>query len=590
MKTNKTNNMIRKIVFLSLVLLGLTSTALAQESERTQPRLWVGLSGGANLNMYTGTTQTLNASLMAPAAFHDGFGVGGFGSFLLEFRPNPILGFMLNLGYDNRGGSFDQTMSPCNCPEDLKTNLSYATVQPGIRISPFSNGFHLFFGGAYSYNLQKSFIYTFDQNLDERFNTSLGDFSEMRQNVFSTHVGLGYDIPVSPIHSRTQLALSPFVSYHPYFGQAPRNIESWSLSTVRVGMAIKIGRGKPYQSPHQEFVPERKPMVNEPVKTEPVVVVPVKPVVVEPAPVVAPKTPVKRTINETFPLRNYVFFEEGSTKIPSRYELLTKREATAFRSAQLSTTKPKDNTGRSERQISVYHNILNILGERMVAAPASKVTLIGSSSGQGVDLGKTYAESVKSYLVDVFGIAPTRITTQGRNTPLHPSLAPGGTESRPLLMAGDRRVDIVSSNPDLLTPLLIVAVQEDPVAPGTELVVEEALRYSILFDFDESKSVSTYSKFLNEVVAPKISSNSKVVIHGHTDIIGSEEYNMQLSKNRADATRKILETAVAKAGKKGVRYEVAAFGQKESDAPFGNKLPEERFYNRTVIIDIITTK
>ena len=584
MKTNKTNYMIRKIVFLSLVLLGLTSTALAQESERTQPRLWVGLSGGANLNMYTGTTQTLNNSLMAPAAFHYGFGVGGFGSFLLEFRPNPILGFMLNLGYDNRGGSFDQTMSPCNCPEDLKTNLSYATVQPSIRISPFSNGLHLFFGGAYSYNLQKSFIYTFDQNNDERFNTSLGEFSDMRQNVFSTHVGLGYDIPVSPIHSRTQLALSPFVSYHPYFGQAPRNVESWSLSTVRVGMAIKIGSGKPYQSPHQDIVPERKPV------TEPVVVAPVKPVtVVEPAPVVK-KTLVKLTINETFPLRNYVFFEEGSTKIPSRYVLLKKSEAKDFKSAQLSTTKPKDNVGRSDRQLKVYHNILNILGERMVAAPASKVTLIGSSAGNGAELGKSYAESVKSYLVDVFGIAPARITTQGRNTPLQPSETPGGTESLPQLREGDRRVDIVSTNPDLLTPLLIVAVQEDPVAPGAEVVVQEAMRYSILFDFDKSVSVSTYSNFLNNVVAPKITDNSRVIIHGHTDTIGSEEYNMNLSQERAEATRKILESAVAKAGKKGVRFEVAAFGQKENDAPFGNKLPEERFYNRTVIIDIVSTK
>lgn len=586
MKTNKTNYMIRKIVFLSLVLLGLTSTALAQESERTQPRLWVGLSGGANLNMYTGTTQTLNNSLMAPAAFHDGFGVGGFGSFLLEFHPNPILGFMLNLGYDNRGGSFDQTMSPCNCPEDLKTNLSYATVQPSIRISPFSNGLHLFFGGAYSYNLQKSFIYTFDQNNDEVFNTNLGEFSEVRQNVFSTHVGLGYDIPVSPIHSRTQLALSPFVSYHPYFGQAPRNIESWSLSTVRVGLAIKIGSGKPYQSPHQDIVPERKP-VTEPVKTEPVVVEPVKPVVV---PVVT-KTPVKRTINETFPLRNYVFFEEGSTKIPSRYVLLKKSEAKDFKSAQLSTTKPKDNVGRSDRQLKVYHNILNILGERMVAAPASTVTLIGSSAGNGEALGKSYAESVKTYLVDVFGIAPARITTQGRNTPVHPSEVAGGTESLTQLREGDRRVDIVSTTPDLLTPLLIVAVQEDTAAPGaSEVVVEEALRYSILFDFDQSKSVSTYSNFLNNVVAPKIADNSKVIIHGHTDTIGSEEYNMQLSQERAEATRKILEAAVAKAGKKGVRFEVAAFGQKESDAPFGNKLPEERFYNRTVIIDIVSTK
>jgi len=141
-KQNKT--MFRKLIFASLMLMGFATTFQAQEVQRTQPKFWIGISGGANINMYTGTTQTLNSSLMAPAAFHEGLGVGGFGSLLLEYRPIPVVGFMLNLGYDNRGGSFEQTVSPCNCPEDLKTNLSYATIQPSIRISPFGPDFYVF--------------------------------------------------------------------------------------------------------------------------------------------------------------------------------------------------------------------------------------------------------------------------------------------------------------------------------------------------------------------------------------------------------------------------------------------------------------
>ena len=119
-----------------------------------------------------------------------------------------------------------------------------------------------------------------------------------------------------------------------------------------------------------------------------------------------------------------------------------------------------------------------------------------------------------------------------------------------------------------------------------ELKEEESLRYSILFDFDESNTVATYEKFLTDVVAPRIEDYSKVIIHGHTDIIGSEDYNMKLSEQRASETERILSNAVRRSGKNRVDFETHAFGMDTDKAPFNNKLPEERFYNRTVVIDI----
>ncbi|MDO9153140.1 MAG: outer membrane beta-barrel protein, partial [Paludibacter sp.] len=454
--------MIRKLFFSSLILMGLVIATQAQENEHIQPKLWIGVSGGANLNMYTGTTQTLNASLMAPAAFHDGFGVGGFGSLLLEYRPITFLGLMLNLGYDNRGGAFDQVVSPCNCPEDLITPLSYATIQPSLRISPFGPNFHVFVGGAYSYNLNKSFRYTFDQNDGNLFNTYEGEFSNIRQHVFSTHIGVGYDIRLSAFDNPNQLALSPFVSYHPYFGQAPRSIESWSLSTVRIGVALKFGRGK-VQEVAQEPIIEEKAMVKE---TGIAVIAPIA--VVAKSDVIfitrAPLgVPLKRNINESFPLRNYVFFEEGSSSIPNRYVKLTNNQAKTFKSEQLRKTDPKDQVGRSKRQMVAYYNILNILGDRMRENPNATIILIGSSAGNGAPLGRTYAESVKTYLVDVFEINQTRITAEGRNQPLHPSELPGGKSFLPLVREDDRRVDIITSTPNLLIPLQILAIQADPL-------------------------------------------------------------------------------------------------------------------------------
>ena len=43
-------------------------------------------------------------------------------------------------------------------------------------------------------------------------------------------------------------------------------------------------------------------------------------------------------------------------------------------------------------------------------------------------------------------------------------------------------------------------------------------------------------------------------------------------------------------GRSDVKFDVKGFGEDQTSSTFDNKLPEERFYNRTVIIDIISTK
>jgi len=375
--------------------------------------------------------------------------------------------------------------------------------------------------------------------------------------------------------------------------------------------------------------------------------------------------PVKRRINETFPLRNYVFFETGSSKIPKRYIQLNESRAEKFNESQFASGEVQDPSKRSERQLLVYHNILNILGKRMQANPKSRVTLIGASAGNGDSLGLSYALEVKKYLVDIFEISPSRINTQGRNEPILPSEKPGGKKELELLRAGDRRVDIVTT-PDLLTPLQIIAIQPEPIesrigfnaASGNEVKVKswtlsitddkggiaqqfgpytnnktlisgksilgdrpsgkfnvvmtaemedgktvvkksrlnlvredepevEGRRFTILFDFDKPTTVDAYKKFITEHVAPLIPQNSTVIIHGHTDIIGDKTHNKALSDQRANGIKTLLETAVLKSGTKGVTYQVHGLGANEELAPFENELPEERLYNRTVIIDII---
>jgi outer membrane protein OmpA-like peptidoglycan-associated protein len=117
--------------------------------------------------------------------------------------------------------------------------------------------------------------------------------------------------------------------------------------------------------------------------------------------------------------------------------------------------------------------------------------------------------------------------------------------------------------------------------------LKEAVRFSILFDFDKSKTIASYEKFLTDIVTPLIPDSGIVIIHGHTDIVGEEEYNNNLSIERAQDAQNIIEHAISNSDKRGITFETFGFGENLQYAPFENYFPEERFYNRTVIIDIV---
>ena len=629
-----------------------------QELKYAKPSWFFGVAGGANFNFYRGSTNQLNASFTPPATFHNGDGVGLFVAPLLEYRPaNSKWGVMLQVGYDSRKGTFDQVKTACDCPADLTTKLSYITVEPSLRFAPFKSNFYLYGGPRLAFNLDKSFEYQLGINPAFPNQTPsvavTDDLDNVEKTLISMQIGAGYDIPLSADTKKTQFILSPFVSFQPYFGQNPRSTETLNITTIRAGIALKMGQGKNIQEA-TDIIKDREVQftVNSP-----------------------SNIPGESRMTEVFPLRNYVFFNEGSTEIPNRYVVLNKTQATNFKENQLELFAPKNLADRSKRQMTVYYNVLNILGERMQQNPSATITLVGSSNKENSD-GLEMAESVKSYLVNVFDINASRIATKGQEKPSIPSEQPGAKLELVLLREGDRRVSIESNSPDLLMefqsgpdaslkPVQIVTSQEAPIdsyitfnnkgagealsywslqvadeqgkaqafgpytedevkIPGKSIlgsrpegdytvkmigqtksgkIVEketpvhmvlwtpaktvEGMRYSIIYEFNTSKTIKMYEKYLTEVVTPKIPVGATVIIKGHTDIIGEEAYNQKLSLSRANDIKNIIETALAKTGRKDVKFDVSGYGENENNAPFENKTPEERFYNRTVIIDII---
>jgi outer membrane protein OmpA-like peptidoglycan-associated protein len=660
-KTWSLNNLpVKTLILLPLVLLNFQTPLQAQELQYTKPSWWFGLAGGVNYNIYSGSTNQLSNDFTPPATFHDGKGFGLFIAPLVEFHPEDSRwGFMFQAGYDNRKGKFDQVPTACDCPADLSAKISYITVEPSLRFAPFKSNFYLFGGPRFAFIKDQS--YTYQLGINPAFpNQAIspevkGDLSNINKSIISMQIGAGFDIPLSSQNQKTQFALSPFVSFHPYFGQNPRSIETLNITTVRAGVALKLGQGRLIPNPEDVLVPESEVQFS----------------------VNAPSNiPVQRRVKETFPLRNYVFFNIGSTEIPNRYKVLGKEEVSTFSEDKLEMVTPLNQSGRSERQMNVYYNVINILGDRMIKNPSTTITLVGSSE-KGPKEGKEMAESVKLYLVNTFEIKPSRISTKGQFKPNIPSGKEGGIRELDLLHEGDRRVSIESNSPVLLLEFQsgtdtsnsseTVVLQEAPLssyvvidAKGANDVfsvwsiqvmdetgktqsfgpytqesvslssqsilgnrpegdytitmigqsksgkviskettahvvswkpakIEDGLRYSIIFEFNESKAISIYEKYLTDVVAPKIPNDGTVIIHGHADIIGDDAYNLKLSQARANDVKNIIKSALAKSGRNDVKFEISGYGEDLNFSPFKNKFPEERSYNRTVIIDIFNT-
>ena len=153
---------------------------------------------------------------------------------------------------------------------------------------------------------------------------------------------------------------------------------------------------------------------------------------------------------------------------------------------------------------------------------------------------------------------PRGFTVEQGGRPLTGTVPPGGA------------VDISGAN--------VVVVEETPRA--TKLTVNN----DVLFDFDKSELRSEATEAL-ERVAQIIRQRQprEVRIVGHTDSIGSDEYNRQLSERRAASVEKWL-SAHAGAGLPPVR--IVGRGEEEPVAPNttsdGKDNPEGRQKNRRV--------
>jgi len=102
---------------------------------------------------------------------------------------------------------------------------------------------------------------------------------------------------------------------------------------------------------------------------------------------------------------------------------------------------------------------------------------------------------------------------------------------------------------------------------------------SIYFDFNKYNIKKEFVPVLEEGTSIiKSKPNMRVILEGHTDSIGSEQYNMKLGQRRADSVKAFF----VKKGIDASRIETISFG--ESDPVATNKTAQGRALNRRCVI------
>jgi outer membrane protein OmpA-like peptidoglycan-associated protein len=129
-------------------------------------------------------------------------------------------------------------------------------------------------------------------------------------------------------------------------------------------------------------------------------------------------------------------------------------------------------------------------------------------------------------------------------------------------------------------------VAEREPAPAKGKMAAEKLRLPIVhFDFDKYDIKKLYVPELDHHVA-YLSQNpsTPLTIEGHTDSIGSTQYNQRLSERRANAVRRYL----IEKGISSARIRIVGYGEQRPIAD--NKTPEGRALNRRAEFEVTVDK
>jgi outer membrane protein OmpA-like peptidoglycan-associated protein len=204
-------------------------------------------------------------------------------------------------------------------------------------------------------------------------------------------------------------------------------------------------------------------------------------------------------------------------------------------------------------------------------------------------------------IVAEHGIYGWKLTILGDDTPLHSMSGSGRLEETltlppdklaPLTLAPYKQIRAEMEIEDMEGQIYTVASEpitvnflkrEERRARNLGYKVQE--KYAlILFDFNSDAIKARNETIVRQIVA-RIDSLADVSVNivGHTDNIGKEAYNLDLSERRARAVFDQIAAVRGEASAETFKYA----GMGPFDPLFSNDLPENRALNRTVTITLL---
>lgn len=643
-------NVYSKIVACACLGLLMGATAGYGQSRSDIEAPWrIGLNAGLNINFLGLGYQQLEPGTVAnfaPFKFNDGTGLGPYVGLMGEYNSQSWWGAQLRVSYDVRSGEVTDNTYPVE--KKFDTRMTYLTIEPLLRINPVTmQGLHLVVGPLLGIEMGAKYDFTPAPGETTVTDLEVSDPNTLTAG-FST--GLAYDIVLNDRMSDTRWYLAPFLEGSWMVHQRGRSFlqldqdkldDIWSTISLRAGVGLKMGFMPPIDRVEMSetmsmldlalFAPNRYILSRNYEEYFPLVTS----VFFDSA-----SAGIPARYNRLSP-SDAAAFSENDLVDPAKVGKLDMSQRMAeqmnvyYNMMNIYGARLRDNPSTTLTLIGSAP----VRGDGAETAQNVKDYLVGvfgidSSriSIEARELPRNPSGSAKTPAEDrpltneenrrvEFVTRPTELGTPVLirtvdNTPIENDVVLDISDDAKIktwqvVITGEGKRETYGPysyasqriNPkDLMSGLEegnfkaeVVAVTDDgqriTQTKDFKLVKKEtpgkqARRYSIIFGYGQDDPVKTYDNFLRTVVAPKVEAGSKVYIVGHTDAVGDATVNYNLSRKRAAEVRDVIRAATTKLGVSAT-FEVVGVGEEESTLTFSNGIPEGRFYNRGVVIEVI---
>lgn len=626
------------------VLLG----GFATDSSAQAPPFRIGAILGVNYNTIELDDAGVDFyDVFGPRSFNDAVGrgfapyIGGFFSYV----PGTF-GFEGRAVYNGMGGTFVETS-----PVDVQTSVAYFSLEPALRISQTTTGLHFLIGPSFDFEVTNSIQFPdpTDPNQSSIFPivglkaNTISLFGGVGYDIVLDQKGQGPE--------KQSWLLTPFVSVHHAPEQSGNVERDWSTTSVRAGLKLAYAWNDAEREQIATVPPPAPTLGGIDLEVEtPATLVGGSRQIDEffpllnylffpPSSARLPESYHLLSPSEAARFSERSLMAEGPAAGPHDPGNRVARQLRVYDNVlNVIGARMRENPATSitlvgaDRDLEIAEDRATLLKSYLVSTfgiDPSRITTrqvvrpphaSGTRSTPKSDLGYVTEENRRVEILseDNVLLRPVRINSTGENPmendilfrlnlrssssistwdllvdqidgdfrqaygPFYSGVA--RINSTPLATAGGERFRATARGVTFTGDTVAVTEEFSLGALGAE--AGAATRFSILFEYDDSKSVSTYEEFLVGEVAPRVPDGATVYVFGHTDLTGTENYNRSLSARRAAETETILSGELARLGRTA-RFDTYGFGEAPFRAPFGNASPEERYYNRTVIIEIV---